>query len=36
MSARSYAGPVLPGFTLTLGGDGPVFDPALNGQVADG
>ena len=25
-----------PGFTRTLGGDGPVFDPALNGQAAAG
>jgi heme/flavin dehydrogenase (mycofactocin system) len=27
---------VPPGFTRTLGGDGPVFDPALNGQAAAG
>jgi heme/flavin dehydrogenase (mycofactocin system) len=27
---------VPPGFTLTLGGDGPVFDPPLNGQAAAG
>ena len=27
---------VPPGFTRTLGGDGPVFDPALNGQAATG
>jgi heme/flavin dehydrogenase (mycofactocin system) len=27
---------VPPGFTRALGGDGPVFDPALNGQAAAG
>jgi pre-mycofactocin synthase len=27
---------VPPGFTRTLGGDGPVFDPELNGQAAAG
>jgi pre-mycofactocin synthase len=27
---------VPPGFTRTLGGDGPVFDPAPNGQAATG
>jgi heme/flavin dehydrogenase (mycofactocin system) len=27
---------VPPGFTRTLGGDGPVFDPALDGQAAAG
>jgi len=36
MSARSYARLVPPGFTLTLGGDGPVFDPVLKGEAADG
>jgi isopentenyl diphosphate isomerase/L-lactate dehydrogenase-like FMN-dependent dehydrogenase len=27
---------VPPGFTGTLGGDGPIFDPAPNGQAATG
>jgi hypothetical protein len=27
---------VPPGFTRTLGGDGPVFDTALDGQAATG
>jgi isopentenyl diphosphate isomerase/L-lactate dehydrogenase-like FMN-dependent dehydrogenase len=27
---------VRPGFTRTLGGDGPVFDPALDGQAVTG
>jgi isopentenyl diphosphate isomerase/L-lactate dehydrogenase-like FMN-dependent dehydrogenase len=27
---------VPPGFTRTLGGDGPIFDPALNGQATAG